>query len=594
MKASVESREQKNLYDAALVRRLFHYIFPYKVLFVGSLVLLPAISLLHLAQPYLIKIAIDDYVLKSRYFGLSMIALVFLLLLIAEFIVRYAQFYLMNLLGQRVIYDLRVSLFSHLQKMPLPFYHRTPVGRLISRLTSDIETINELFTSGSIAVLGDIFTLFGIVLAMLLISIKLALVTLAFLPGLIIVSMYFRIKMRDISRKIREIVARVNAFIQESITGITIIQLFCQEKRKLNDFDRVNRELLRANHISNIYDAVFFSVVELAGVLATAAIVWYGGREVLRGVITFGVLVAFFEYIHRFFIPIRDLGAKFTTIQSAMASTERVFGLLDTEPVREKPEPKGFDGLKNEIEFRNVWFAYNHGDHVLKDVSFTVKKGEKIAFVGATGAGKTSIINLLTRFYDVSQGSILIDGTDIRDFDVKQLRKRMGLVLQDVFLFSGSIEDNIGLKNKEITREKMRETAERVHAGPLIEKLPAGFQEEIREKGSNLSLGERQLLAFARALVFDPDILILDEATSSIDSETELLIQKGLQSLMREKTAIIIAHRLSTIKNVDKIFVIHKGEIREQGAHKELLKKRGIYYRLYQIEYKKQENLSGE
>jgi ATP-binding cassette, subfamily B, multidrug efflux pump len=584
----------QNLYDVELAKRLWQYIAPYKKIFIMTLILLPVISLLHLVQPYIIKVAIDDYILKADYFGLGVLALIFFLVLIAEFVVRYIQFTLMNYLGQKVIYDIRTALFSHLQEMSLTFYNRTPVGRLISRLTSDIETINELFTSGAIGMVGDIFTLSGIVVAMLLINVRLALVTLAFLPVLIVITAYFRRKMRDINRKIREIVARVSAFIQESITGIAIIRLFVQEKKKLSDFEGTNSELLESNHVSNIYDAVFFSAIELIGVIATALIVWYGGGKVIKGVITFGVLVAFFEYIHRFFIPIRDLGAKFTTIQSAMASSERLFSLLDEPPSIKKPDAKDFHCLKEKIEFKNVWFAYNHDDYVLKNLSFTVKKGEKVAIVGATGAGKTSIINLLNRLYDVKQGSICIDGTDIRDIDIEKLRKKTGVVLQDVFLFSGNIEDNISLRNNEISEKKLLETVEKVNAGVFINKLRAGMKEEIRERGSNLSMGERQLLAFARALVIDPDILILDEATSSVDSETEALIQQGLWELIRERTAIIIAHRLSTIKNVDRIFVIHKGEIREAGTHNELLKKRGIYYRLYQIEYKEQEGSARE
>lgn len=573
-------------YDARLMRRLLKYLAPYKLYVIISIILLLLISALQLAGPYLTKIAIDRYIVTRNISGLSRIALIFVAVLVLTFFLRYLQIYIMQFVGQKVMLDMRMKLFSHIQEMSLSFFDKNPVGRLITRLTNDVEVLNEMLTSGVIAIFGDIFSLIGIVIVMLLLDYKLALVSFAILPLLIYATLFFRHRMRKSYRAIRTRLARINAFLQESIVGISIIQIFNREKKNFSRFEGLNHHYLEACLQSIFYHAIFHPLVEIIGSAAIALIVWYGGGQILKGVLTFGALVAFIQYVRRFYDPIRDLSEKYTIMQSAMASSERIFKLLDTETAIKDPElPLSINRIQGKIEFKNVWFAYNDKEDVLCDISFCVQPGEKVAIVGATGAGKTSIINLLARFYDPQKGRILLDGRDIRDFRQKELRRYLGIVQQDVFLFSGTIEDNIKLGENKISLRQVEECARYVNADRFIKKLPHGYQEEVHERGTLLSVGQKQLLSFARVLVFDPKILILDEATSSIDTETEMLIQDALAKLLQHKTSIVIAHRLSTIKDVDRIIVMHRGRIRESGTHQELMRKKEIYYRLYQMQY---------
>lgn len=573
-------------YDARLMRRLIKYLAPYKLYVVISIILLLFISALQLAGPYLTKIAIDRYIATQDISGLSRIALIFLAILIVTFFLRYLQVYIMQFIGQKVMFDMRMKLFSHLQEMSLSFFDKNPVGRLITRLTNDVEVLNEMLTSGIITIFGDIFTLIGVVTIMLWLNFKLALISFAVLPLLVYATLLFRQKARKSYRAIRTRIARINAFLQESIVGMPIIQIFNREKKNFHKFEGLNHHYLEACLRSVFYHAIFHPSVEIIGSLAIALIVWYGGGQLLEGVLTFGALVAFIQYMNRFYDPIRDLSEKYNIMQSAMASSERIFRLLDTKIEVKDPElPLSIKKMRGEIEFKNVWFAYNGKDDVLCDISFHLQPGEKVAIVGATGAGKTSIISLLARFYDPQKGKIFIDGRDIRDFRQRELRRYLGIVQQDVFLFSGTIEDNIKLGENKIDFRQAEESARHVNADRFIKELPQGYQEDVRERGSLLSVGQKQLLSFARALVFDPKILILDEATSSIDTETEMLIQDALAKLLQHRTSIVIAHRLSTIKGVDRIIVMHRGRIRESGTHQELMRKKEIYYRLYQMQY---------
>ena len=573
-------------YDSRLMRRLIRYLAPYKLYVAVSIILLLFISVLQLAGPYLTKIAIDRYIATQDVSGLSRIALIFLAILVVTFFLRYLQIYIMQFVGQRVMFDMRMELFSHLQEMSLSFFDKNPVGRLITRLTNDVEVLNEMLTSGIIAIFGDIFSLIGIVIVMLWLDFKLALLSFMVLPLVIYATILFRQKARESYRAIRTRIARINAFLQESIVGMPIIQIFNREKKNLGQFEGLNHHYLEACLRSVFYHALFHPSVEIIGSLAIALIIWYGGGQILKGALTFGALVAFIQYVDRFYHPIRDLSEKYNIMQSAMASSERIFKLLDTPvEIKDAELPLSIDRIRGEIEFKNVWFAYNGRDYVLRDISFRVRAGEKVAIVGATGGGKTSIISLLARFYDPQKGKILIDEIDIRNFRQKELRRYLGIVQQDVFLFSGTIEDNIKLGENKINFQQVKESASYVNADKFIKKLPYDYQEDVRERGSLLSVGQKQLLAFARALAFDPRILVLDEATSSVDTETEMLIQDASAKLLQHRTSIVIAHRLSTIKDVDRIIVIHKGRVKEVGTHQELLQKKGIYYRLYQLQY---------
>jgi len=584
-------------YDARLMRRLLGYLRPYTAQVGAALVAIVSASLLQLAHPYLTKIAIDRHISTGDLAGLNGIALLFLGVLLASFAFEFIQTYTMQLTGQRIMYDLRMQIYRHLQRLDLNYYDRNPVGRLMTRVTTDVDVLNDLFTGGVVAVFGDIFTLVGIMAVMLLMDWRLALVAFAVLPLIVVITQWFRRNVRDSYRTVRTWIARINAFLQENITGMVTVQLFRREATNFGRFEEINRTHRNANIDSIFYYAVFYPAIEIVGALAGSLIIWYGGGWVSTGTLTLGSLVAFLQYSQRFFRPISDMSEKFNVLQSAMASSERIFKLLDTPVQIESPAApvRRASLAEGRIVFDHVWFAYNTAakgaepEWVLRDVSFEVAPGERVGVVGATGAGKTTIINLLMRFYDVSKGRILVDGVDIREMGLEELRSLFSLVLQDVHLFSGSIAGNIRLGNAGISDEEVRRAAAAVHADSFIAAIPDAYAGKVAERGATLSVGQKQLLSFARALAFNPKVLILDEATSSVDTETELLIRDALHVLMAGRTTIAIAHRLSTIQDMDKILVLHKGELREMGTHQELLARRGIYYTLYQLQYKEQE-----
>jgi ATP-binding cassette subfamily B protein len=577
-------------YDGRLMRRLLAYLRAYRVQAAIALAAIIALSILQLAQPYLMKVAIDRYIADGDLAGLNTIALLFLLVLVGSFAFEYTQTFITQMIGQRVMFDIRMQIYGHLQRLDLRFYDRNPVGRLMTRVTTDVDVLNDLFTSGLITVFGDVFLLVGIMVVLLMMNWKLALVSFSVLPLIAFVTQWFRRNVRDSYRTVRVWIARINAYLQENISGMSTVQLFRREARNYARFSEINRGHRNANIASIFYYAVFYPAIEVIGALAMSLIIWYGGGQVMQHALTLGSLVAFIQYSQRFFRPISDLSEKFNLLQAAMASSERIFTLIDTPVVIETPaaSTQAIES-RGHIVFDDVWFAYNSEDCVLRNVSFEVAPGERVAIVGATGAGKSTIVNLLLRFYDVSRGRILVDGVDIREMELGNLRRLFSLVLQDVQLFSGTIATNVRLGNVEITDERMRRAADAVHASRFIDRLPRGFDTPVAERGATLSVGQKQLLSFARALAFDPQILILDEATSSVDTETELLIRDALRVLMAGRTTVAIAHRLSTIQDMDKILVLHKGEVRESGTHQQLLARRGIYYRLYQLQYKDQE-----
>ena len=578
-------------YDARLMRRLLGYLRPHGQAVVISLAAIVGYSVLQLAQPYLTKVAIDDHITVGNLEGLDRVALVFLVALVGSFVLEFVQTYTMQMMGQRIMFDLRMEIYRHLQRLDLRFYDRNPVGRLMTRVTTDVDTLNDLFASGVISVFRDVFTLVGIMVVLLVMDWRLALVAFSVLPFVAVVTHWFRKNARGSYRRVRGLIARINAFLQENITGMSTVQLFRREGRNFDQFDGINREHRDANIDSIFYYATFYPAVEFLGAAATALIIWYGGGRSILGTVELGALVAFLQYSQRFFKPISDLSEKFNVLQSAMASSERIFGLLDA-PVevvdvagRSARRPSG-DG---HLRFENVSFAYRDDDLVLRDVSFDVAPGERVGVVGATGAGKTTLINLLMRFYDVDHGRITIDSVDIRDMPLEDLRRRFGLVLQDVYLFSGTVRENIRLGHPDIGDAEVRGAVASVHAERFIGRLPNGLDSEVAERGATLSVGQRQLLSFARALAFSPEVLVLDEATSSVDTDTERIIQDALRVVMAGRTTIAIAHRLSTVQDMDKILVFHKGELREAGSHQELLARRGLYHTLYQLQYKDQE-----
>ena len=573
-------------YDLALLRRLWRYIRPYWTHFILALVCMPLTSACILAQPYLLKLGIDGYIGEGDAEGLTRIGLFFAVALLGEFLFFYIQFQATMLVAQHGLADLRRDLFAHLQELPSSFFERNPVGRLVTRLTTDVDAINEAFSAGTLTIFMDILTLGGIVVIMLSIDFQLALVTLALLPPLLLALNFFRVRTRVTYRAIRERLARINAFLQETLSGIMVVQLFAQESKLFAEFDQRNSDHRDANHLSNIYEASLFSIVEAISAISIALMLWYGAGQVGQGLVALGTLVAFIEYMQKFFVPIREFATKYTTMQSAMTAIERVFQLLDTPVTITSPEqPYQPQQVTGGIVFEHVWFAYKEEDWVLRDVSFSVAPGENIAIVGATGAGKTTISKVLNRFHDIQRGRILVDGVDIRQWDVKVLRSRIGVVLQDVFLFVDDVATNISLGRTDLSQADLVRAARHVNAERFIQQLPDGYGEQLHERGSNLSAGQRQLLSFARALAYDPAILILDEATSSVDPETEVLIQDALTKLMRNRTTLVIAHRFSTIQNADRILVMHKGKLREVGTHQELIEQRGIYWRLYQLQY---------
>jgi len=581
-------------YDSRLIRRLWTFIQPYRGIFWLSVVCLPLNAACMLTQPYLLKLAIDHYITAGDASGLTRIGLIYIAAIIGECTFFYAQYYLTMLVAQRSLADLRVQVFAHVQRLPMSYFDRNPIGRLVTRLTSDIDVLNEMFAAGAMTIFMDVLTMAGIIAIMVSLDARLAAAALVMMPVMIVGINFFRLAARRTYREIRERIARLNAYLQEALSGMMIIQLFAREERSFDEFDALNDDHREANHWSNIYEAALFSMVEALASISGAAMVWYASGHILAGAIAFGTLVAFLEYIQRFFIPIREFSTKYAVMQSAMASAERVFQLLDTVPAITSPAgAHAPTAMRGAIEFDHVWFAYKGEDYVLRDVSFKVNPGEKIAIVGATGSGKTSLIKLLSRFYEVSRGAIRVDGVDVREWDLHALRRRIGVVLQDVFLFSGDIAGNISLGRPEVTAAAIEAVARRVNAWDFIRELPGGVHERLRERGSNLSTGQRQLLAFARALAYDPAILVLDEATSSVDTETEMLIQDALTTLMRDRTALVIAHRLSTIEHSDRIIVLHHGVIREIGTHLELIAARGIYHRLYELQYALADDAAG-
>lgn len=577
-------------YDSQLMRRFFRYLLPYKRQLALALFFLLGTSLADLAGPFIVALAIDRYIETRQADGLLTACLLYIFVLFLAFLFRYGQTYVTGALGQYVMYDIRTQMFRHVQRLSLSFFDKNPVGRLVTRLTNDVDALNELLTSGIVAIIGDSVTLIGIAILLLYFNWQLALLTFVVLPVLVFASLKIQVRMRSAFRATRIRLARINSFIAENISGMSVVQLFNRERRNFGTFQGLNADYREASMQSVFYFALFFPIVGLISALSTGLIIWYGGGRVLAGTLTLGGLVAFLQYVERFFLPIRDLSEKYNVLQAAMASSERIFRLLDEdEELRDKPQPVRLGTLRGDVEFDHVWFQYKEDEWVLRDVSFKVEAGQSVAFVGATGAGKTSMISLMSRFYDVQKGRVLVDGVDVRDIAQYELRKHIGVVLQDPFLFSGTIKSNIRLHNEEISDERVRQAAKYVNADSFIQRLPQGYDEPVRERGAGLSVGQKQLLSFARAIAFNPEImLVLDEATSSVDTETEGLIQDALAKLMQGRTSFIIAHRLSTVQNVDRIIVLHKGRIVEEGNHQELLANRGYYYRLYELQYRNQ------
>ena len=638
MASNQEEEVLGKAYDGRLMRRLLTYLRPYKWHVVVALAAIILKSGLDVLGPFLTKIAIDKYLAKSPnshswigdrlsdapLAGIAQIGGLYVGILILTFALEFVQTYLMQWTGQKVMFDLRRQIFRHLQHIHVAFFDKNPVGRLVTRVTTDVDALNEMFTAGVVSIFEDVFVLAGIIGIMMKMNWKLALITFAVLPLIVYATKIFRDKVRDSYRRIRTAIARINSFLQEAVSGMLVLQLFNREKRAFNKFSDINASHMEAFKDAILAYAVYYPVVEVMSAIAIASIIWFGGGDVIRGVATIGVLVAFMQYAQRFFRPIQDLSEKYNILQSAMAAGERVFKLLDTKIEVTSPaitkQPQG----PGRIEFDRVWFAYNAGgetdrvvaglrpagtgqspvttqaasqasdpDWVLRDVNFVLEPGETVAVVGHTGAGKTTLISLLMRFYDVQRGAIRIDGVDIKEMDLDGLRGRFGVVLQDPFLFSGTVEGNIRLGTARIQDQDVEQAAEDVNLADFIRTLPGGFKEEVRERGSTLSTGQKQLISFARALAHNPKILILDEATSSVDTETEFRVRDALNRMVEGRTSLIIAHRLSTIQRADKIIVMHKGQVREMGSHQQLLAQRGIYYKLYQLQYKDQEMPAG-
>ena len=578
-------------YDARLMRRLLGYLRAHRRSVVVALVAIVGHSAMQLVQPLLTRMAIDDYILAGSLDGLDQIALLFLLILMASFVLEFVETYTMQMMGQRIMYELRMEIYGHLQRLDVRFYDRNPVGRLMTRVTTDVDALNDLFASGVVSAFRDVFTLLGIMVILVIMDWRLAIVAFSVLPLIVIVTRWFRIHARASYREVRGWIARINATLQENITGMSTVQLFGRERRNLAAFNEVNGGHRDANLASIFYYATFYPAIEFVGALASALIIWFGGGWEMEDTLTLGSLVAFLQYSQRFFRPISDLSEKFNILQAAMASSERIFGLLDTpveisSPASPRTPPSGRTGR---IAFEDVSFAYRDDDCVLRDVSFTIEPGERVGIVGATGSGKTTLINVLLRFYDVNQGRISIDGVDIRDMDLHDLRRRFGLVLQDVYLFSGTVRDNIALGRDETTDDEVRDATRQAHVDDFISRLPDGLDSTVAERGATLSVGQKQLLSFARALSFQPDVLVLDEATSSVDTDTELLIQDALRALMKGRSTLAVAHRLSTVQDMDRVLVFHKGQLREEGTHQQLLAQKGIYHRLYELQYGDQE-----
>jgi len=618
-------------YDSRLMKRLLIYLRPYKWQVAVALLAIVLKAFADVLGPYLTKVAIDKYLashteahslldrfLSSRpMVGIAQIAAIYVGILAFSFVLEFAQTYIMQWTGQKVMFDLRSQIFRHLQAIHVSFFDKNPVGRLVTRVTTDVDALNEMFTAGVVSIFEDVFVLAGILVIMLNMNWRLALITFAVLPLIFYATSIFRRKVRESYRRIRIAIAKINAFLQEHVTGIVVLQLFNRERKSYERFEKINRTHMDAFKDAIMAHAVYYPVVEVLSATAIACVVWFGGNQVIRGFVTLGVLVAFMQYAQRFFRPIQDLSEKYNILQSAMASSERIFKLLDTPAEIVSPaKPRQPEG-PGRIEFDHVWFAYrtlaqaaeeaarkgerlkaaaggdgnllDEYDWVLRDVSFTIEPGDTVAIVGHTGAGKTTIISLLLRFYDVQRGSIRIDEVDIRDMSLVDLRRRFGVVLQDPFLFTGTVAGNIRLGSRWIEDEMVENAAEQVNVAEFIRSLPGGFSEEVHERGSTLSTGQKQLISFARALAHNPKILVLDEATSSVDTETEFRVREALSRMVEGRTSIVIAHRLSTVQRANKIIVMHKGKVREIGSHQQLLTNRGIYWKLYQLQYKDQE-----
>ena len=573
--------------DYKLIKRLITFLKPYKKLVVLAVFFTILVAALGPLRPFLNKIAIDDYISAGDDIGLLKMIVVIFALLVVNGALRVAMTYIMQWVGQSVLNDIRTKTFEHIQKLALSYYDKNPVGRLVTRVTNDVEVLNQLFSSGLVMMLADIMLIFWIVGFMFYTNTELALITLTVLPLLLLVTTFFRKKVRVLFRDLRNEVSKMNSFLNEYITGITTVKLFTQEKRLSSDFNTINLKTRELNIRTIFYYAIFYPAIEMISAIALGLILWYAGGNILSGVMTVGILIAFIQYAEMFFRPVRDLSEKYTTLQNAMASSERIFSLLDTEDfLPDNPDAVSIDRIKDSIVFEDVSFTYDDEKWVLKNVNFEIKRGETIAIVGATGSGKTSLINLLCRFYDYQKGRILIDGVEIRDIRQDSLRERIALVMQDVFLFSRTVAENISLGNENIDMDNIRKSAEALGALSFIENLPKKFDTEVSERGQTLSSGQVQLISFCRAYSANPDLLILDEATSNIDTETEKIIEKSLEILLKDRTSIVIAHRLSTIQRADRIIVLHKGEIREIGTHEELLANKGLYAKLYQLQYK--------
>lgn len=604
---STHHEEEKlgRIYDAQLTRRLLQYLKPYKWRVFLAIGLTIIVTPLQLVQPRLFAIVIDRYITPAvghkipagvAFHGIAWVALAFIATLILSFTFQYGQVRIMQSVGQQTMYDLRKHIFGHLQKLPMSFFDRTPVGRLVTRVTTDVDALNDLFAAGVVAMVNDCCFLVAAVVYMFKLNWRLAFAALAVLPLMLGVTWLFRNSVREANRRIRTAIARINAFLQEHISGMSIIQLFNRERKAREQFTELNRVYNVAFKDQIWAFALFYPAIEFLSAVAYALIFWFGGLRVLARGLGIGVVTEFFMYSQRFFTPIQDLSEKFNILQSAMAASERIFKLLD-EPLTMQSGSRNIPAEANrgEIEFRNVWFAYRGGenpkeeDWVLRDVSFRVAPGQNVAIVGHTGAGKTTVIQLLLRFYDVQRGEILLDGVNIRDLDVQNLRRLFGIVLQDPFLFSGTIESNVRLGTESISAADVHRALEQVGLGSFVDSLVHGTATEVSERGATLSVGQRQLISFARALAHNPRFLILDEATSSVDTQTEMLIREAVDRLLSGRTALVIAHRLSTIQHADRILVFHKSRLREEGTHQELLARRGIYYRLYQLQYKDQE-----
>ena len=574
-------------FDRRLARRMLAFLVPYRKAMSVALLLLLVLAGIQALQPYLIKVAIDRHIAVGDARGLLGVAALYFGLLVLDLALGFLQTWLTAWIGQRAMHDLRERLFDHLQRLPVPFFDRQAMGRLVTRVTSDVEVLNDLFSSGVIAVLSDLFMLVAVAVTMFLVDPRLALVTLAVVPVILVVSLFFRIRMRSVYREIRMWVARMNAYLQEHVTGLDVVQLFRQEGRSAREFGALNRGHRDAQVRSILYYALFYPIVEVLGALSIALVIWYGGGEILQGALTFGALVAFIQYGEKFFAPIRDLAEKYNLLQAAMASGERLVDLLDeplpeprasVRPADRLPEPAG------EVRFEDVWFRYAAEPWILKGVTFRIEPGSRVALVGSTGSGKTTCASLLARFYEVTRGRILLDGVDLRDYPPEELRKRVGLVLQDPFLFSRTVAENVDLDEAAIGRDRLDAAIGAIGAGGFVAALPGGVCARVGERGRTLSTGQKQLLSLARALAYDPPVLVLDEATSSVDSESEALIEEAVRTLLADRTSLVIAHRLSTVRTADRIVVLHHGQVREQGTHAELRAAGGLYARLYELQ----------